>query len=53
MNFKIVKLYIKEKLYDFIGKNNMEVKLERYRSYGAKIEIGCENFIKFIVLNRI
>lgn len=37
MNYKHLVLKIKEKLYDLCGKDPMEIKLEQYRMYGAKI----------------
>ena len=40
MNFAILQLLVKEKIYAWLKKDNMEVKLERYRKQGAKIGGG-------------
>lgn len=44
MNFAILQLLVKEKIYAWLKKDNMEVKLERYRKQGAKIGGGVRAF---------
>lgn len=53
MNFAILQLLVKEKIYAWLKKDNMEVKLERYRKQGAKIGGGYGHFPLFQVQSHI
>lgn len=44
MNKKYLILKLKEKWYSFLGKDTMDIKLEQYRLYGAKIGRGVRAF---------